>query len=315
MRTRGGGAFADLSSTEALTLLRCVNEAKDNVLETRAFDFDARHDGVLVTKHSQTNSASTVANDSTSYTGVAVTAGDYVWRIVVTNDSATVPNQASTAYRIVSLNPVTGVGTLDSAYLGATQPGTAEILMYVSEYKLPDTVRDVLSVRFQHQDVRLIQVPRDESFFSVVTRHHDQMTDTPDLVAVGSQVTPTYDSRGSSVAPGLGLLVYPAPLNGYRLDYSYLYRHPQLSASQDLENVPDNVVHDIILKAFAYYEQSTGKDPDLAAASNNLSEVRISQVYNQNAPDPLRHRPLRSLDDRTGGVVIGSRPANPDVFE
>lgn len=308
------GDAADLTDALSKALLDLVNEAKDYILETRNWDFDARHDGVLNTRSKLTSSGTTlVISDSTSYTSTAFTPDDSVARIVVA-DTSTNTNQAQTSYRIVSLNPATGGGTLDSPWLGTTFPSTADAYIYFAEYKLPDTVKDVLSVRYQDDDVELRFVGRNESFHKVVPRMHDRITNDPELVVVGSMVTPTYDSTGSASTPGLGLLVYPAPLYTYRLDYSYTVRHPALSASQDLENVPDSVVHDIVLEAEALaYGSSVANDPDLAKSAHQRVEVRASRHHQVNTADPRRRMRLRSLDAR-GGTDAGSRPVDEDVF-
>jgi hypothetical protein len=310
LRTRGGGAFADLTSVEAMTLLHCVNEAKDYVLETRDWDFDHRHDGVLVTQAVVESGTIGVTSGQATLTTSAsdmLPVGDFATRLLVTADAT----YATTAVRLVSHTGM--VGVLDAAWVGSTN-ATAAYRAVVYEYVLPDTVKDVTSVRFQEDELDLEFIAREESFHRRVPRPTQEISDNPRRIVVGSQVTRT--GTAAAGTNGLGMLVWPCPLSAYRLEYSYRVRHPQLSATQSLENVPDAQIHDIVLAAFAFYEGSSGKDPDLAAANMRQADLRVAKHGAMDAADPLRHRPLQSMDERSGGEVqIGSRPANPDIFE
>jgi hypothetical protein len=309
LRTRGGGAFTDLTSIEAQTLLTCANEALSYVLDTRDWDFDHRHDGVLVTRAVVESGTIGVTSGQAAITTSAadvLPVGDFATRLLVTSDAA----YATTAVRLVSHSGT--VGALDAAWVGSTN-AAATYKAVVYEYVLPDTVKDVTSVRFQDDELTLDFVSREEGFHAHIPRPTQELSDNPQTIVVGSQVTRTGTSAGTT---GLGLLVWPCPLTSYRLDYSYKVRHPQLSASQGLENVPEAQVHDIVLAAYAFYEGSSGKDPDLASANMRVADGRMARHGAMDAADPNRHRPLRSMDERSGGgIQIGSRPADENVFE
>jgi hypothetical protein len=233
--------------------------------------------------------------------------GDFATRLLLTGDSA----YATTAIRLVSHTGTAGV--LDGAWVGSTNP-TAAYKAVVYEYVLPDTVKDITSVRFQDDEISLQFAAPEEGFRVHVTRPTDQIHDDPSIVVVGPLVTRTGTAAAGTT--GMGMLIYPCPLTSYRLDYSYRVRHPQLvAATDDLTNVPDAQIHDIVLAAFAFFEGSSGKDPDLAAANMRQADLRVAKHGAMDAADPNRHRPLRSMDERSGGEIqIGSRPADPDIF-
>jgi hypothetical protein len=309
LRARAGSGVADFTGTLAQTVLQCVNEAKDYVLESRDWDFDHRHDGVLNTVAQVSTGTVGVTAGSTSFTtsGTDVfTPGDYVARLIVTEDTT----QPSTAVRIVSYAGTDG--ELDAAWAGATN-ATADYKIVFYEYKLGATVKDVTAVRYQDQDVSLSSVGWDQSFRTRIPRPTDRIEDSPESVVVGAQVTPTY-ATGGAASPGLGLAIYPCPLSLYRLELSTKYRHAQLSATTDeLENVSDAAVHDIVLYAFSLFESSVGRDPALAEANRRLAEIRMAGHHEMNRADATRRKILRSLDDRSGGGM--SMPANPYAFD
>jgi hypothetical protein len=200
---------------------------------------------------------------------------------------------------------------LDAPWIGDTA-ATASYQIVFYEYKLPATVKDVTAVRFQDDEITLKMVGWDQSFRSAIPRPTDRIEDNPEVVVVGAQVSPSYLTSTGAVDPGLGMLIYPCPLGRYRLEYSYKVRHPQLSASQDLENVSDAAVHDIVLNAFSLMEASAGRDPNLAEANRLIAEMRLNRHHEMNRADGTRRKVLRSLDDRGGEPQ--SQPANPRVF-
>jgi hypothetical protein len=289
-------------------MLQCVNEAKDYVLETRDWDFDHRHDEVVLNTVAAVSTGTVgVTAGSTAFTTSATdvfTPGDYVARLIVTEDG----EQPSTAVRIVSYSGTSGV--LDAAWTGETN-ATADYQIVFYEYKLPVTVKDVTAARFQEQDLGFSVVGFDQGFRTAIPRPTDRITDLPETFVVGAQVTPTVAS--GTATPGLGCLIYPCPSTAYRLDLSTKYRHPQLSAATDeLANVSDAAVHDIVLNAFSLFESSAGRDPNLAEANRLISEMRLNRHHEMNRADGARRKILRSLDDRGGEAR--SQPADPRVF-
>jgi hypothetical protein len=308
LKTRGGGAFSDLQSNEAKTILDCLNTAKDYVLETRDWDFDHRHDEVVLNTVAQVSTGTVgVTAGATAFTTSAsdvFTPGDYVARLIVTEDG----EQPSTAVRIVSYSGTSGV--LDAAWTGETN-ATADYKIVFYEYKLPVTVKDVTAARFQEQEIGFSVVGFDQGFRTAIPRPTDRITDLPETFVVGAQVTPTVTS--GTATPGLGCLVYPCPSTVYRLDLSTKYRHPQLVGDDDeLENVSDAAVHEIVNNAFALMEVGPGRDPNLAEATRLSSEMRLNRHHDMNRADGGRRKILRSLDDRGGEAR--SMPADPRVF-
>jgi hypothetical protein len=234
------------------------------------------------------------------------TPASYVMRLLVGEDSVL----GNTAVRIVSYQ--NNAGALDAIWIGDNL-AAADYKMVAYEYVLPATVKDITSVRFQDDEITLQQIGRDEGFHSAIPRPTQEITDNPSLVVVGSTVADTI-LTGGTATPGLGLLIWPCPLTRYRLEYSYTYRHPQVSASQALENVSDAAIHEIVGFAYSFFESSSGRDPELGAANQRMHELRMAKHNAMDQADPLRHRTLRSRDEVTG-PISGSRPADPDIFE
>lgn len=230
-KMRWGGNLTSLTSTDERqnASIDALNEAKEYVLDGKTWDFDARHDGVLVTQAVVDHTSTAVTNLATGFTAGTFAIGDYVARLLVTSDSS----QGDTAYRILTSSG--GVGVLDAAWLGSTAAANATSKTYFAEYKLPSTVKDVTSVRYQEMDVDLQFIGRDESFHVAFPRIHSEISDNPRTVVVGSQVTPTYETAGTASTPGLGMLVWPVPESAYRLEYSYTVKHPALTSSQGLD--------------------------------------------------------------------------------
>ncbi len=309
LKARGGAAFGNLDSTEGRTILACVNEAMTYVLETRDWDFDHRHDGVLQTRAVvDSGTVALVAESATVGTSVSdvFTPGDYVARLLIAGDT----NLSSTAVKILNYEATSGL--LDAEWIGDTD-AAAEYQIVFYEYKLPDYVKDVTAVRYQDQDMTLRIVGWDQGFRSAIPRPTDRIEDNPEIVVVGAQVMPTLLTSDTATGPGLGLAIYPCPLGRYRLEYSYKYRHPQLVEDDDeLEHVSDAAVHDIVLNAFALMEASTGRDPNLAEANRMIAEMRTNRHHEMNRADASRRKILRSMDDRGGEGA--SMPSDPRVF-
>lgn len=328
---RFGDDVASLEATNVLhnSIIDMLNAAKDEVLEGHNWDFDTRHDGVLLTQAQATTGTVSVTNGSETFTtstsDVVTADGGSVFRIRITSDASF----GDTAFRVIGY---TGTGGIMDAKWPGTTDATATYEIWAAEYLLPTTVKDVLSVRFQEHELELYQLGRNESFHSLVPKLHSEINDNPRIAVIGGAVTGTEatgttwaddtvwsdsstwaDTTVSNTDTGLSLLVYPVPQSKYRIDYSFATRHPELTATNSLDAVPPYIVHDIVTTAVSLALASNiGNEPDLAKLTRQISELRRKRLHALNRPDPHRRTPLRSLDYK-GSMRTGG-PADPRVF-
>jgi hypothetical protein len=261
---------AALTETFASQILDLVNEAKREILESMSWQFDQRHDGVVTTAAPITGTATSVSGTAVVLSGIttsqivpsASTAS--VARIVFTADTAF----GDTAFRIVSSADSGGVANL---VLATSFPGTVSASTAVSivfdEQVLPSTVRAVLSVKHQEGDIELRHLTRN-LLDSVRQRPHESTSNAPTVATVGGTGESTYNSSSASNGTrGTLFTVNPVSSEKLTFDYSYYYRHPDLSASQDLVNV-DPAVEDLIVRlAYARGMQSgIGNEPEVGVA-------------------------------------------------
>jgi hypothetical protein len=313
---------SSFTDQHAPTLLDFLNESIHEVLETAEWDFLTRHDGELVVVPKVAYDFGTGLGPFTVNNGsLIVTAlgqvdhaqfvGDFRSRLVVT-DSASHPR---TSFAIASAEHP---GASDRYHLETPWPGTSEILrngfVYVVDYQLPTTVRDVLSVRHEEDEIAIQFVDRTTTFDQLIPSAHLDEQDSPDLVIVGGSVTSTFETASGSATTRLGLMVWPVPTVAYMLSYSYRYLHPDLSAETDVIDAPNPVVDLLIDKAMAKaYRSAVANDPELADRIESDVARRFQRLLLQNSAQPQRRMVLRSHDHATT-PPIGSRPTNSRVF-
>jgi hypothetical protein len=280
-----------LTETFASQVLDLVNEAKRDVLESKNWNFDERHDGVVTTVAPITGTATSVSGTSVVLSGIttsqivpsASTAS--VARIIFTADTAF----GDTAYRIASSVDALGVAnlTLAERFQGTVSASTAVTIVF-DDQVLPSTVRAVTGVRHQEGDLELFHLTRNLLNY-VRRRPHESDTDSPTTVTVGGTGESTYNS-GSASNGTRGTLFTVNPISSQKLsfNYSYYYRHPDLSASQDLVNV-DSAVEDCIVRlAYARAMQSgIGNEPEVGMAIERDVMRRVDDLYSGLRRDPL----------------------------
>jgi hypothetical protein len=312
---------SSFSATDDLTnvLIDCVNEAKRDVLENYEWDFDIRSDGIFKTVAARTHTnAVTITNGGTTATVVGGTffgdydGGDLRMRIRLTED----PTYGDTAFIVTGSNTSGGndVYTLETSWPGATASGgsgSAELL--VSEYIMPTTVRDVLSVMVEDVNVYVEFVDKAETIDQQLTNPFLTQSTQPEICYVGGSTTPTV-LTGNTATPGLGIWLYPVPSSVYLVRYTYRYRHPAMSATTDVLQVPDHVVDHIVNLAEAIAHR-TRVAPDLEAAAQieALANTKLMRSARRSGSQPLERMTLQSHDRRGGGMPAGS-PKNPRVF-
>lgn len=303
-RLRSGDAKTGIGSDlESQVEVSLVNDAARDVLGTYAWSFLHRHTGnaffpprVVVTSLQATfgslsmTMTSVSANDLSRFSGF-----DWQSKVVVGDQT----------YRIADLDTGTGVATLESPYRGTTSfandtpflgsemtTGT----LWANEVALPETVRNVLSVRREDQTpVRFTTIQRIEEFDARYPDVFERFDDHPIDVAVGGYVESTARGSGDRTR-GTALTIYPAPGDlGVTLHYSFIHRHPTLSAATDaLHGVPEEVQDHIVWVAVQHAMGSNIQDsPTQARRLLERNEIRLSRLKASDRKDSRRHAVLR----------------------
>jgi len=326
-REVGWEDVAAVSDRVSVILVDLIAAAQREALETAEWDFDIRSDGVLTTIAPLTY---------TSDGQVVVTNGSPVMTLVTANDYATVTAGASQSRVAVTTDASFGQTyfviesgqhpALSDIYeLETRWPGTTKTIastgvhatILTSEYVLPTTVRDVLSVTVEEKDVAVEFIDRAKRFDQCVPQPFAQTSSTPEVCFVGGNTLPTTSGVAGVVrTPGLGLWLYPVPSEAYVVRYSYRYRHPALSAAADILYVPDHVADDIVDLAVARaFRAKIAHDPELAAQREISTQARLRRKQHMTGSQPGQRRSLVSHDRRGGGrSQFGSQPRNPNEF-
>ena len=279
------------ATPEDVVTLNAINMAIEDVLSTRKWEFDLRHNGQLTLRSRLTDAYITT---NAGQTAAAITylpaitdadvLGDYVVRVIPTG----VEDYVSTPFRIQSASGSAGIYSfivLNTKFPETTL--TVDAVLHYSEYIMPDTVGEVVRASFKETPVRLEQADPTVRYDEMFPNAHETFG-PPEVVAVGGFDTPTYDSRIATPAPGLRLAVWPVPDDDYVIDYSYYYKHPELVATTDvLQGVPNAVVNDIVLKAASIVMMTW--DQNYAAA--HFSDMSEDQAA-------LKHRAYKGSSGR-----------------
>lgn len=313
-RSRRLDDVASIANTEDLAALDSLNNAIEEVLSSRRWEFDLRKSQFSL-KASRTGTFSvTSGNTFGSYTETAsipasAMAGNFVLRLNPTG---------STSYGGTALRVNTTL-TLGSSSIVVFPTAVNETMSSVactafySEYIMADTVRDVVRVTYQEEPLTLENIGPAVEWDELYPRPHIEYG-PPETISVGGYDTPTYVNSGSA-DPELRLIVWPVPDDDYILDYTYYYRHPELTgASSTLVGVPPDVVAKIVDKAAARMKAYYEKDYN-ALALDGRAEAKLEEIHRrakgQSADRKVvgnwegmgsRHRRYGSL---TNGRLIG----------
>lgn len=244
-----------ISTDEDTATLNALNMAIEDILGVRRYEFDKRHDGQIVLKAPLTitsvdwptvgGTTATLTHSSSFET--TDLGGDFVTRILPTGDD----EYANTPFRVDSYtaNPTTTATVTMAVGAPVAETITGCKLVY-TEYMLPDTVREVLNVTYQEEEINLQAMAPNARFEEWIPNTATEDGE-PEVVAIGGFDEGTYDDA-TDVAPKLRMAVWPLPDDEYVLNYSYFYRHPELTvATSRLEGVPQEVVSDIVMQATA----------------------------------------------------------------
>ena len=301
---------SDFSEHLGAAVLDLVNAAKNEVLESRIWPFDIRHDGVLTLKGSATLSDVDATNGSAqlgttsliSYWDLTKTNFGRVDRIVLDSDA----DFGNTAFRIRSFNttPSPDELRLDVEWPGTTVTG-ASATVFSAEYLLPTTVRSVLSVRHQEQDLKLDLIDPSLGFDQLFPRPLDEINDEISWVGIGGQADETVRLGAfGDDSTRTRMVVHPIPESDLVLHYRYVYLHPDLSSTSDtLDDVPPSVQNEIVNEAVGHYLLSPlGGDAEAGQALLRERAASTNRKADAARPDPFRRRTIKPLDTVRGGA-------------
>jgi hypothetical protein len=299
-------------------LLDLMNESMRDVLESYKHTFDERSDLTIKTFPTYTGSTLTVTANSTvaqitSYTGEWIGKAspsperfyDATVYLVCTSDSTF----GSTAFRVTDGYMLTSSilqMNLERPWTGTSVSGTGTYKLYAFEYALPSTVRGIVSVRDQKNEIRLAQAMSVYEFESLIPRPQDRSGSSPELAVITGYRPPTYLSSNSantgvsSSNSDYSMALYPIPGDGRAINLTYVYRHPELVATTDkLKGVPSHIVDTIIMLTHGKARMTIEKDiAGGSAIIDRISRSFAAKAQGEN-PDPFRRKPMRSLDHKS----------------
>jgi len=323
-RVRRMHRFPDTAAlTDGLSkaILDQVNSAMQTVLEERTWNWQTRTDGYIRTN--QTYSGSDLIMAAAGTTAV-ITANpwtspeqspfndDRIAELVVTDDD----DYSSTSFTCDSGDVSDSFAQVwpDQAWPGATNTA-GDYLIFSHKFILPSTVRAVLSVKHQETPVRVFFAEEFLDYDKVFPRPWDYRDDSPDFVVVGGFAKSSRDRDGDLSAgenvEGMKMLVHPVPSEEYVLNYSYIYRVAELSATtDDLGIVPESIANIIGDLAYARSLQvGIGNDPTTGFAMERRVLADLSRRYAAQKADPVRRSQVPSLDDvNPSGGEVGRLP-------
>lgn len=314
-RSRRLDDVASIANTEDLAALDSINNAIEEVLSSRRWEFDLRKTQFSL-KASRTGTCSIISGNSfgtyteTSSIPSSAMVGNFVLRLNPTGSTSF----GQTALRVNSTL------TIGSSAICAFPTAVYETMTSVactafySEYTLPDTIRDVVRVTYQEEPLTLENIGPAVEWDELYPRPQIEFG-PPESISIGGYDIPTYANSGSA-DPALRMIVWPVPDDDYILDCTYYYRHPELTGSTStLVAVPPDVVAKIVDKAAArmkaYYEKDYNALALDGRANAALDEIH-KRARGQSADRKVvgnwegmgsRHRRYGSM---TNGRLIGS---------
>lgn len=286
-----------ISATDVLTqtLVRVLNKAARKVLAGGEWPaFEVRDNGTITYAAPIESTESILGNGDTAI-GFPATADEHSTitgqptRMLVTNASGVV----NTSYRITSASNAGGteLATINPGFLGSSMV-LASLKLFANERRLPSTVRQVLSVRYEERPLDLVFVERHIHLDSIVPRDFDSFQD-PTTVYVGGIVTDTYDSDvATSGTAGMGMTIWPPPDAAKELKYSYVYTPPAMADATDtLEGVPETVTDLVVDNALEMcFLSNIENDPDRAILARRFNEIDAKKAQRAMRADPNRRR-------------------------
>lgn len=294
-----------IATSEDSVTVNAINTAIDNALSTQKWPFDLRKDGQLALRARLDGLLFTTTAGSSS-AGIArllglVDAdvfGDYAVRVLPDG----IDEYANTALRIEKASAVSIVST--TAVLEVTMPDTEVAVaceLHYAEYMLPATVREVVRVTYQERPLELDQVDPTVRYAELFPAPHARLG-PPEKVSIGGFDTPTYDSGSAAPDPKLRMAIWPVPDDEYIINYSYYYKHPELSDATDtLVGVETGVVNNILMEATSIVMMTW--DQNFAGSHfTDLARQQLSAQHRASGGSPGRRHTIHSFEN--GGTTV-----------
>lgn len=308
---------------EHVVTLNALNMAKEDILGTRRWEFDLRHDGQLITK--ATTSSQSIAFSLSGTTGsaqatlynsdantaydttpelIAQLAGNWVLRVIPTGDA----DYSNTAMRANSCTAVSaGLAYINLPFSLPKDLYLVDCDVIYSEYLLPDTVREVVRASIEQTPLSLEQIDPTVRFDELFPASASEQG-APRSFNVGGFDIGTYDSTGSVPDPKLRAIVWPVPDDEYIISYSYYYKHADLTTGTDTwDGIPSDIINDIVWQATSIVKMAI--DGDYAASHfADMAQAQASTKHMAYGGSSARRHVVGSWD--TGG----SFGASPEGF-
>lgn len=301
--------ISDLSAfsteLEMLSTLDAVNKAVAEVLAVRRWEFDIRRAELTIRGKLSDVTLSVTANTSTgalTKTGLVAADmyGDYVTRVLPKGSTSL----ADTALRILFASAP--FADLSSFTFGTSIPfalSTTTAELFYSDYMLPDTVSNVVRVSHQEETVTLDEVGAKIEFSERYPRPQIEYG-SPRVVSVGGFDVSTYNGTGTAPKPRLRLSVWPVPDEDYVLDYTYDYRHPEMSAATDvLDGVPPEVVDLIVDLATADMQANFDRRVDDARRLRSDAQSTLVGIHERHSGMYAERSSIGNWDGSGGSRV------------
>jgi len=295
---------ASFSETEDLATLDSLNHAIEEVLSSKRWEFDMRRAQMALrgrlTSLVATNSPSALSSFSlvrSSGLEDADLVGDYVTRLLITGST----DYANTAFRISYASAVVGgqASTVSCAAEANETISAAAAELFYAEYVLPDTVRDIVRVTHHEEEITLRQIDPVVEFDELYPRPHVEHG-PPEIISVGGLDIPTYTAGGTAESPSLRMVVWPIPDEPYVIDYTYHYRHPELTATTStLDGVPPAIVDQIVDMAAADMKAYYEKDYD-ALRLRLISQAKVDLIHSQHGGMYADRKTIGNWDGSAG---------------
>lgn len=256
LRHQPEAASYQSTNPEHVVTLNALNIAKEEILGSRKWEFDLRHDGQLITKASSlsrevastmttTAGSASATLDLDSLTASDELIGDWVARAIPTGST----DYTGTSFRVVNALASGATASVNFPFAVPVTLSAVECDVIWAEYILPDTVREVVRASYEEIPLSLTQASATASFDELVPAIGWQKG-SPRYFSVGGYDLSTYDSSGTAPVPKQRAVVWPVPDDEYIVTYSYYYVHPDFEdGDSTLDGVPSTNVNDIVLLA------------------------------------------------------------------
>jgi hypothetical protein len=330
---------AAFNATEDQATLDALNTAIDEVCSSRRWEFDIRRAQMTLRPRKQAATGETLTATAAAgasqitvdYTATTLSQaikyfyGDfdaeyrYITRVLPTGSS----DYGNTAFRVLTATPQTSTANavIDAEIGTAFTDVTAEL--FYAEYVLPDTVRSVIRVTHQDDPVTLEQVDATVAFDELYPRPQIEYG-TPEVVSVGGFERPTRSTATVSfnpgdgtlttltdeqMAPGLRMTVWPVPDEAYVLDFTYHYRHPELTATTStLEGVPPEIVDQIVdlaaISMKGYYDDADSRS---VARYKAMTMNTVQEQHRRHSGNFAERKRIGNWDGSQRGQGVDAR--------